>query len=143
MLSRPVCPFYFTSNHQTFMKKACTMLFLLFLGATATCFSQTSAPADFFAGKWEITVLNSPKGDVVFLTDLVRKDGILTGELVEKGDAANGTRKILKADENADKLTLVFESSQGGEMTLDLAKVDNDNLKGTLFTFEATAKRLK
>ncbi|WP_426295133.1 hypothetical protein ACN9ML_10465 [Dyadobacter endophyticus] len=125
------------------MRKAGIFLFLLFLGATAVCFSQASAPADFFAGKWEITVLNSPKGDVVFLTDLVRKDGILTGDLVEKGDAANNTRKILKAEESADKLVLVFESSQGGEMTLELAKVDNDNLKGTLYTFEATAKRLK
>ena len=125
------------------MRKASIILFLLFLGAVATCFSQNSAPADFFAGKWEITVLNSPKGDVVFLTDLVRKDGLLTGDLVEKGDAANGTRKILKAEDSADKLVLVFESSQGGEMTLELSKVDNDNLKGSLYTFEATAKRLK
>ena len=125
------------------MKKASIILFLLFLGATNMCFSQTPAPADFFAGKWEITVLNSPKGDVVFLTDLVRKDGVLTGELVEKGDPTNGTRKILKAEESADKLVLVFESSQGGEMSLDLAKVDNDNLKGTLYTFEATAKRIR
>ncbi len=125
------------------MRKASIILFLLFLGATATCFSQTAAPADFFAGKWEITVLNSPKGDVVFQTDLIRKDGVLTGDLVEKGDPANGTRKILKAEETTDKLVLVFESSQGGEMSLDLVKVDNDNLKGTLYTFEATAKRIK
>ncbi|WP_255709244.1 hypothetical protein [Spirosoma sp. KNUC1025] len=35
-----------------------------------------------------------------------------------------------------------FDSSQGGEVPIELTKVDDDNLKGTLSTFEATAKRV-
>ncbi|PSL19887.1 hypothetical protein [Dyadobacter jiangsuensis] len=117
-----------------------TIAFFFLLSSSITCFSQTS---DFFAGKWEITVFNSPKGDVTFLTELIRKDGKLTGELVEKADPANSSRKILRVEESHEKLVVYFESSQGGETILDLAKVDQDNLKGTVHDFEATAKRLK
>jgi len=105
-----------------------------------TCFSQTP---DFFAGKWEITVLNSPKGDVTFLTELIREDGKLTGELVEKADPSGSSRKIVRVEESPEKLVIYFESSQGGETIMNLAKVDQDNLKGTVYDFEATAKRLK
>lgn len=117
-----------------------SIIFFLLLSAGITCFSQT---ADFFAGKWEVTVLNSPKGDVMFLTELIRKDGKLTGELIEKSDPSSSSRKILRVEESAEKLVVYFESSQGGETILDLTKVDQDHLKGTVHDFEATAKRLK
>lgn len=116
------------------------VIFSLLLISSVTGFSQTP---DFFAGKWEVTVLNSPKGDVTFLTQLIRKDGKLTGELIEKADPASGSRKILRVEESPEKLVVYFESSQGGETILNLAKVDQDNLKGTVHDFEATAKRLK
>lgn len=117
-----------------------SVIFLLLLSSSITCFSQTS---DFFAGKWEVTVLNSPKGDVTFLTELIRKDGKLTGELIDKSDPSSSSRKILRVEESSEKLVIYFESSQGGETILDLAKVDQDNLKGSVHDFEATAKRLK
>ena len=117
-----------------------SVIFFLLLGSSITCFSQTS---DFYAGKWEITVLNSPKGDVTFLTELIRNDGKLTGELIEKSDSSSTSRKILRVEESPEKLVVYFESSQGGETILSLAKVDQDNLKGTVHDFEATAKRLK
>lgn len=116
------------------------VIFFVLLSSSITCFSQTS---DFYAGKWEITVLNSPKGDVTFLTDLIRKDGKLTGELLEKSDPSSTSRKIVRVEESPEKLVVYFESSQGGESILDLAKVDQDNLKGTMHDFDATAKRLK
>jgi len=117
-----------------------SVIFFLSLSFAITCFSQTP---DFFAGKWEVTVLNSPKGDVTFLTELIRKDGKLTGELIEKSDPSTSSRTILKVEESPEKLVIYFESSQGGETILDLAKVDQDNLKGTVHDFEATARRLK
>ncbi|HEV7350204.1 hypothetical protein [Telluribacter sp.] len=123
------------------MKKVNLFLFVLMVGTAFTAFSQ--APADFFAGKWEITVLSSPQGDITFLTELVRKDGKLTGELVNQADPASGTRKITKVEESGDKLTIYFESSQGGDMALELAKVNDDTLKGSVYGFDATAKRVK
>jgi hypothetical protein len=120
--------------------KTKTIILLSLLTCMLTSFSQTS---DFFAGKWEVTVLNSPKGDVTFLTELIRKDGKLTGELIEKSDPAGSSRKILRVEESPEKLVVYFESSQGGETIMALAKVDQDHLKGTVHDFEATAKRLK
>lgn len=117
-----------------------SVIFFLLLSSGITCFSQT---ADFFAGKWEVTVLNSPKGDITFLTELIRKDGKLTGELVEKADPAASSRKIVRVEESPEKLVVYFESSQGGESILDLTKVDPDHLKGTMHDFEAAATRLK
>ncbi|WAC10591.1 hypothetical protein [Dyadobacter pollutisoli] len=49
----------------------------------------------------------------------------------------------MRVEENPEKLVVYFESSQGGETIMDLAKVDHDHLKGTVHDFEATAKRLK
>jgi hypothetical protein len=122
------------------MMKTKTIILLSLLACMLTSFSQIS---DFFAGKWEVTVLNSPKGDVTLLTELIRKDGKLTGELIEKSDPAGSSRKILRVEESPEKLVVYFESSQGGETIMALAKVDQDHLKGTVHDFEATAKRLK
>jgi len=125
------------------MKRASILLFFLLLGVVANGFAQAPAPTDFFAGKWEIALEGTPRGDVTFLTNLVRKDGKLTGELVDAADPANGKRVITKTVESADKLVIYFESSQGGEIALELTKVDADSLKGSLMSFEAKAKRVK
>jgi hypothetical protein len=126
------------------MKKASILLFVLFLGITLNGFSQTTPPKDLFAGKWEILLTGTPNGDVKFLTNLIRKDGKLTGELADATDATKPKRPITKVEENGDKLAIYFESSQGGEISINLAKVDNDNLKGSLMdSFEATARRIK
>lgn len=125
------------------MKKV-SILFLFFcVGIACTGYSQSTTPADFFAGKWEISVVGSPMGDVKFTTDLVRKAGKLTGELTNTTDPSQAKRPLLRVEEKGDKLVMYFESSQGGEIPIDLTKVDTDSLKGTLSTFDATAKRLK
>jgi hypothetical protein len=124
------------------MKKASILLIALFLGLTFQGFLQT-APKDFFAGKWEIALTGTPNGDVKFLTNLIRKDGKLTGELVNPDNPTNGKRPITKVEENGDKLAIYFEFSQGEEISIDLAKVDDDNLKGSLMSFDAKAKRIK
>ncbi|GAB3787424.1 hypothetical protein GCM10028818_52380 [Spirosoma horti] len=106
-------------------------------------FSQTATPTDFFAGKWEISVVGSPVGDVKFTTNLVRKAGKLTGELTNTTDPSQAKRPLIRVEEKGDKLMMYFESSQVGEVPIDLTKVDDDNLKGTLSTFDAAAKRVK
>ncbi|MBD2702719.1 hypothetical protein IC229_18880 [Spirosoma sp. BT702] len=125
------------------MKKASIFFLLLFLSVAYTGFSQATPPTDFFAGKWEIAVTGTPMGDVKFLTDLVRKDGKLTGELANPAEPNAEKRKITKVEENGDKVAIFFESSQAGEISIDLTKVDNGNLKGTLYNFDAVAKRVK
>ena len=125
------------------MKKVRILFLFLFVGIAHAGFSQTTTPPDFFAGKWEISAVGTPVGDVKFTTDLVRKAGKLTGELMNTADLSQAKRPLIRVEEKGDKLVMFFESSQGGEVPIDLTKVDNDNLKGTLSTFDATAKRLK
>ena len=124
------------------MKRETIVLFIFLVGFAFNGFSQTAAPADFFAGKWEISVIGSPNGDVKFVTDLVRKDGKLTGELSNATDPSQPKRPITKVEENGTNLVIYFESSQAGEIFINLNKVDENNLKGILYSFDATAKRI-
>ncbi|WP_421826584.1 hypothetical protein [Larkinella sp.] len=124
------------------MKKVSLFLFIFLLSVCARSFSQTTTPPDFFAGKWEITIIGTPNGNSILTADLVRKDGKLTGQLI---NATDSTAKIpiTTLDEKGDNLSMAF-TAQGYDVTIDLTKVDDDNLKGTLMnSFEAKAKRLK
>ncbi|HEY0109488.1 MAG TPA: hypothetical protein VGB67_07675 [Fibrella sp.] len=125
------------------MKKVSLLLLLFVLGISLKSFSQNATPVDFFAGKWEIAIVGTPMGDVKLSTDLIRKDGKLTGDLVNTADAASPKLPITKVEESADKLVLYFDSSQAGELSIELKKVDDDNLKGALMSFDASAKRMK
>jgi hypothetical protein len=124
------------------MKKIPIFILALLFGIAFCGFSQTATPKDFFAGKWEISISGTPRGDVKFVTDLGRKDGKLTGILVETVDSTQ-KRPITKIEESATKIAIFFESSQAGELSIDLEKVDDNNLKGSLMSYEAVAKRRK
>lgn len=119
------------------MKNQIMLLFVLCFIAIPKGFAQSAT--DFYAGKWEVSVVGSPRGDVKFATDLVRKDGKLTGVLAD-GDEK---RPITKIEESPTKLAIFFMSSQGGEISIDLDKINNDTLKGNLMSFTAMATRVK
>lgn len=125
------------------MKKLNLFLFLLFIGVAATGFTPRTAPEDFFAGKWEVAIVGIPNGDAKLIADLVRKDGKLTGQLTPT-DANAEKIPIESIEESADKLNMTF-TAQGHNVTMELAKVDDDNLKGSIMggMFNATAKRVK
>lgn len=121
------------------MKKVSILIVFLL---SITLFSFSSAE-DFFVGKWEILVAGTPNGDAKFMTELVRKDGKLSGQLKVVSTEVTEPIEITKIEESTDKIELFF-STQGYDVSVDLTKVDNDNAKGTLMNmFEATAKRIK
>ncbi|MFD2934700.1 hypothetical protein [Spirosoma flavum] len=125
------------------MKKVSLLLFVFLLGVSVKGFSQTTTPPDFFAGKWEITIVGTPDGDAKMVTELIRKDGKLTGELKDP----TGTKPampITKIEEAGTKLTIYFDTAQAGEIPVELTKVDDDHLKGSLMNmFDSTAIRVK
>lgn len=125
------------------MKKTIFLMLAFVVGIAVQGFSQTDKPAtDFFAGKWEILVEGTPNGDAKFATELVRKDGKLKGELkVAAGDAKE---TIPATVEEAEGKITIFFSTQGYDVNIELNKVDDNNLKGTLMNmFDAKAKRVK
>lgn len=127
------------------MKKVSLFLSIFLLGLCVKGFSQTTAPTDFFAGKWEITITGTPDGDAKMVTDLVRKDGKLTGELKDPTGKRTEVTPITKIEEDpGKKLTIYFDTAQAGEIPIELTKVDEDRLKGSLMNmFESTAQRIK
>jgi hypothetical protein len=128
------------------MKKASIILIVLFFGIAVKGFSQTATPApatDFFAGKWEILIIGTPNGDSKMVTELIRKDGKLTGELKDPTDTTKPAIPITSIEEKDGGIEIAFSAS-GYDLTLPLTKVDDDNLKGQLMSmFDAKAKRLK
>src|SRR5690606_11559738 len=134
---------FFTKKMMTMRRIGSIFMILCLLGAVYTSVAQTAAPADFFAGKWEVTVFGTPQGDSKMIADLSRADGKLTGHLKHAGDPEAEKIPITSVEEGADKIVLGF-TTQRYDVTLDLSKVDDDNLKGNLLNmFDATAKRVK
>lgn len=130
------------------MKKTrftCIWLLSLVVGTLLSSFVATTRMADdFYVGKWTVNLMGIPNGDAKLVMDLARKDGKLTGELADASDANKPKIPLNKVEENGDKLTIYFDTSQAGEVSIELGKVDEDHLKGQLMNmFEAIATRIK
>lgn len=124
------------------MKKVSLICLFFILAISFNTQAQTTAPTDFFAGKWEITVIGTPNGDSKMLVDLVRKDGKLTG-LLSNAAEPTAEKTPVTAEENGPLLELAF-NAQGYDVTINLKKENDDNLKGSLMgMFDANAKRVK
>jgi hypothetical protein len=125
------------------MKKLVAFVFVLMSLCSATSFAKLPDSTDFFAGKWKIMVAGTPNGDVTFSTNLVRKDGVLTGQLKIVGDDSLPLVDISKVEDDKEKVVIYF-TIQGYDVNAELTKVDEDNLKGSLMgMFEAKGVRVK
>lgn len=124
------------------MKKVSLVFFILFLGMAFQGFAQGIAPKDFFAGPWEIMVYGTPDGDSKLTATLTRVDGKLTGVLGDATDASKPKFTIEEVIEKPDSMTIIF-FAEGMDINIDLKKVDNNNLDGSLMgMFDAKAKRI-
>ncbi|MEZ0540025.1 hypothetical protein [Fibrella arboris] len=126
------------------MKKVSLFVLLLFFGVTLNSFAQATPPTDFYAGKWEVLIVGIPNGDAKLIAELVRKDGKLTGQLTNPSEPGSEKIPLESVTEAADKLSFAF-TAQGHNVTMDLVKVDDDTLKGSIMggMFDASAKRVK
>jgi hypothetical protein len=125
------------------MKKVSLILLLFTFGLVTKGFSQAEKTADFFAGKWEFLIEGTPQGDVKLVAELIRKDGKLGGQLSNPDTPDAEKIQITSIDEEANKIILYFTAS-GYDLNLAMTKIDEDNLKGTMFDmFEAKGLRLK
>lgn len=115
--------------------------FMLLLGVAVDGVSQANQRNRVFVGKWEISVAATP--DIKFTTNLVRKKGQLTGELTDVRNPNGPKLPITKVEEKGNSLSIFYTSTENKELTIDLTQVDANTLKGTMYTFDASAKRIK
>jgi hypothetical protein len=137
------------------MKKVSFVLCVLFFSAIASTFAQTgtatppavaatttTTTADFYAGKWEVAFIGTPQGDVKLIATFTRKEGKLEGSLKDASDDKIEAIPVTSVEEGTNKLIFGF-SAQGYDLSVELEKVDDNNLKGMMMNmFETTAKRI-
>lgn len=123
------------------MQRANIIWILLWLSVVVGGCAKTTGRNNVFAGGWEITVAETP--EVKFTTYLTRQKGRLTGELTDARNPANPKLPITRVEEKGDNISIYYRSSEGKEQAIDLTRVDADHLQGTMYTFDASAKRIR
>jgi acetyl-CoA carboxylase carboxyltransferase component len=113
-------------------------LFLVLLFSSSASAQQKS----FFIGKWNVTVVGTPKGDAKILVEFVAKDSTtLTGSITDPA-----TQKVTKIDriELKDKSITAYFNAEGTDIYLFLEKKDEDKVTGSLMDmFDASGSRVK
>lgn len=96
--------------------------------------------ADFFAGKWNVTVIGTPNGDAKMIVNLERKDGKLTGGVINSDSAE--PIKFSNMEEKENSVTVYFSAS-GYDVYMVLEKKDDNHVKGSMMDmFDVSGERV-
>jgi hypothetical protein len=97
---------------------------------------------NYFIGKWDVLVKGLPNGDTHMKFNIADSAGHMKGALLDS-TAAHKDTPLTKIELDGDKITLYF-SAQGYDVSLLLAKKDDDHATGSLMgMFDANAIRMK
>ena len=122
------------------MKKL-SLLFTVVAGLLISFNVKAQTNADYFPGKWNITVMGTPGGDSKMTFVLERKDGKLGG--VVQDSTGKETSKITSIVEKDKTITAAF-TLQAYDLTMTLDPIDDDHVKGSLMgMFDAKGVRVK
>ena len=122
------------------MKKL-SLTFALALGLFLSFNAHAQTP-NYFAGKWDVLLKGLPQGDTHILFKLVDSAGHLKGKVIDT-TAAHQDIPLTKIEQEGDKITLYF-TAQGYDVSLLLAKKDDDHANGSLMSmFDAVGTRVK
>lgn len=129
-------------NQNTIMKKLSlilTVVMALFLSSKA----KAQSNADFFVGKWKITVVGTPNGDAKMYFKFEKKDGKLIGNISDSTGAE--VAKVSNIEESGKYINVYF-TAQGYDLNILIEPVeaDADKVKGSLMgMLDATGVRIK
>jgi hypothetical protein len=111
---------------------------LIAIAAKVNAQTQTN----YFIGKWDVLVKGLPQGDTHMKFNIADSAGTMKGVLLDT-TAAHKDTPLTKIEPDGDKITLYF-SAQGYDVSLLLAKKDDDHAAGSLMgMFDANAIRMK
>jgi hypothetical protein len=107
----------------------------------ATNAKAQSAPATYFAGKWDILIKGTPNGDVHMFFTIAEKDGAFTGTM--ENPETKKEEPVTKVEKN-EKGIAIFFTTQGYDVNITMEKKDDDHVTGSLLgMFECTGERVK
>ena len=127
---------------QEIMKKSGLLIagFLLFIipgGLNA----QIKSGYDFFAGKWNVTILGAPQGDVKMVVDFVKINDAVTASI--KDSTGKDLYEVTHTKIDNDQAVITFIGSQGSDVPLTLKKKDETNITGDIMgMFNIEGRRL-
>ncbi len=117
----------------------CALVFSFSVSSSA----QTATPEEtYYLGTWDVLVKGTPNGDAVIPVTISKKDGKLSGKIVnpESKEEIACTNVEITGSE----LSVAF-SMMGYDLTMVLTKKDDDHANGKLmdmFDCEATRKKM-
>jgi hypothetical protein len=125
------------------MKKLVTLTFglLIALSATFALSSFTSISPEYYEGKWEVTVFDTPQGTATIPMRFETVDGKTKGYFI--ADPSGAETQMTSVSITGDNLVAYFNIT-GYDVYLSLVKKDDDVSKGSLMDmFTAEGKRVK
>ena len=118
-----------------------TLVAGLFLTLSATAQTQPKVPMDFYVGNWKVLMKETPQGDVKLVFKVEKKGEELAG--VVQDTTGKEITVISKIEYANDGVTIYF-SAAGYDLSLTLAKKDEDHVTGSLMAmFQAEGERVK
>jgi hypothetical protein len=125
------------------MKKSITLTLglLIALSATFALSSFTSLTPEYYEGKWEVTVFDTPQGTATIPMRFETVEGKTKGFFME--DASGTEKEMTSVSITGDNLVAYFNIT-GYDVYLSLVKKDDDMSSGSLMDmFTAEGKRVK
>jgi hypothetical protein len=122
------------------MKKLSVFIAAIVCSLVFSIGTKAQAPADYFVGKWNITITGLPQGDAKSVVIFERKDGKLTGYSLD--EKTGKSLAYSKVEEKGTTVTGYFSAS-GYDCYLFLEKKDDNNVTGSMMDmFDATGIRV-
>lgn len=122
------------------MKKLSVFIAVVVCSIVFSMEAKAQAPADYFVGKWKVLTTGLPSGDATSVVTLERKDGKLTGTMMQDGKPAPNV--FTKVDEKGKTVTAYFTAS-GYDVYLFLEQTGDNNVTGSMMDmFDCTGTRI-
>lgn len=122
-------------------RKTVSTAVTLFL-ITSVAFAQSeSSSTDYFVGKWDVLVEDTPSGDAQIVFNLQRYADELIGSITTEGQDCE--TNINRIEETEDSIK-AYWNAQGYNVYIKLNEKDENNMSGSLMNmFASNAERIQ
>lgn len=112
------------------MRRTVFLLTGLFIFLTSLPILAQENTADFFLGKWNVTVTGTPNGDAKFAVKIENKENILAATIIGE-DGKN--QKVDRVEAKTNTIT-VYWFAEGYDVYLTMTKKEDGKVEGDLMS---------